>query len=210
MRDYLQGKRCMVWSFMGNSRMCQALRDYGDGLEGIYDYASKDMQVEKIFMGLPGYGWNWQIYDRPENFGKSYRGTSNTYYAAKLWMTGSYNFTDDAPPQFFIPILAYLEIVSEEAETVRLIYRMFMQTPYAIAKYLTDKSSQRPRGKRSGGTGRWRTSFPTRNTRATHACRSATRWTSFPRNVSRTKGKWHSIIWRAAMTPLSSLRSGSL
>ena len=32
---------------------------------------------------LPAYGWNWQIYDLPANLGKTYRGTSNTYYAAK-------------------------------------------------------------------------------------------------------------------------------
>jgi len=32
---------------------------------------------------------------------------SNTYYAAKYWMTGVYNFTGDAPPQPFIPIVAY-------------------------------------------------------------------------------------------------------
>ena len=65
------------------------------------------MNPEKIFFGLPAYGWNWQIYDLPANLGKTYRGTSNTYYAAKNWMTGQYNFTDDAPPQPFIPILAY-------------------------------------------------------------------------------------------------------
>ena len=76
-------------------------------LEGIYDYAVRAMNPEKLFMGLPGYGWNWQIYDTPENLGKTYRGTSNTYYAAKLWMTGGYNFTDDKPPQPFIPIVAY-------------------------------------------------------------------------------------------------------
>lgn len=76
-------------------------------LEGIYNYAVTAMQPGKIFMGLPGYGWNWQIHDTPENLGESYRGVSNTYYAAKLWMTGGYNFTDDAPPQPFIPILAY-------------------------------------------------------------------------------------------------------
>ena len=35
-------------------------------LEGIYDYAVTAMAPEKIFMGLPGYGWNWQIYDTPE------------------------------------------------------------------------------------------------------------------------------------------------
>ena len=39
--------------------------------------------------------------------GVTYRGTSNTYYAAQLWMTGGYNFTDDKPPQPFIPIVAY-------------------------------------------------------------------------------------------------------
>ena len=40
MRDYLKGKRCMVWSFMGNSRMYQALRDYGDRLDtvGIFTF----------------------------------------------------------------------------------------------------------------------------------------------------------------------------
>jgi len=76
-------------------------------LEGIYDYAAQAMNPSKVFMGLPAYGWNWQIYDTPENLGKTYRGTSNTYYAAKLWMTGAYNFTDDQPPQPFIPIVAY-------------------------------------------------------------------------------------------------------
>ncbi|MDH6602987.1 spore germination protein YaaH [Bacilli bacterium PM5-9] len=76
-------------------------------LEGIYDYAVTVMNPDKIFFGMPAYGWNWQIYDTPENLGESYRGTSHTYYAAKYWMTGVYNFTDDAPPQPFIPIVAY-------------------------------------------------------------------------------------------------------
>lgn len=40
MRDYLKGKRCMVWSFKGNARMYQALRDYGDRLDtvGIFTF----------------------------------------------------------------------------------------------------------------------------------------------------------------------------
>ena len=80
-------------------------------LEGIYNYAVTAMAPEKIFMGLPGYGWNWQIYDTPENLGETYRGISNTYYAAKLWMTGGYNFTGDAPPQPMIPIVAYWDDV---------------------------------------------------------------------------------------------------
>ena len=76
-------------------------------LEGIYDYATQAMNPNKIFLGLPAYGWNWQIHDYPANLGSSYRGVSNTYYAAKNWMTGVYNFTDDQPPQPFIPIIAY-------------------------------------------------------------------------------------------------------
>ena len=51
-------------------------------------------------MGLPGYGWNWQIYDTPENLGETYRGISNTYYAAKLWMTGGYNYRGCAAPAY--------------------------------------------------------------------------------------------------------------
>lgn len=35
MRDKLRGKRIMVWTFMGNSRMYQALRDYGDRIDTI-------------------------------------------------------------------------------------------------------------------------------------------------------------------------------
>lgn len=76
-------------------------------LEGVYDYAVRVMNPDKVFLGMPAYGWNWQIYDTPENLGEYYRGTSHTYYAAKYWMQGVYNFTDDAPPQPFIPILSY-------------------------------------------------------------------------------------------------------
>lgn len=79
-------------------------------LDGIYDYASRVMNPEKIYLGLPGYGWNWQIYDTPENLGEYYRGVSHTYYAAVYWMTGVYNFTENdasIQQQPKIPILAY-------------------------------------------------------------------------------------------------------
>lgn len=76
-------------------------------LEGIYDYASEVMDTDKVFLGMPAYGWNWQIYDLPSNIGKSYRGTSQTYYAAQNWLKGVYNFTDDQPPQPFIPFVGY-------------------------------------------------------------------------------------------------------
>ena len=42
-----------------------------------------------------------------------------------------------------------MEIVPEEAETVRLIYRLFMQgmTTYAVARHLTEKNIPTPTGK---------------------------------------------------------------
>ncbi|MCL1949213.1 MAG: glycosyl hydrolase family 18 protein [Turicibacter sp.] len=78
-----------------------------DWLVGVYDYASSVMNPQKIYMGLPGYGWEWQIYANPADIGKTYRGVSLTYYAAKIWAEGGYNFTNNSPPQPFIPWLAY-------------------------------------------------------------------------------------------------------
>ena len=76
-------------------------------LEGIYDYASQVMDTEKVFLGMPAYGWNWRIHASLEEMGVTYRGTSQTYYAAQNWLKGVYNFTDDQPPQPFIPFVGY-------------------------------------------------------------------------------------------------------
>jgi len=78
-----------------------------DWLVGTYDYASRVMNPQKIYMGLPGYGWHWEIYAKPADIGRTYRGISLTYYAAKIWAEGGYNFTGDVPPQPMIPWLAY-------------------------------------------------------------------------------------------------------
>ncbi|MGB4823708.1 MAG: glycosyl hydrolase, partial [Leuconostoc mesenteroides] len=39
-RDYLKGKKCMIWSFMGNSRMFQALNNHADCFDtvGIFTF----------------------------------------------------------------------------------------------------------------------------------------------------------------------------
>lgn len=34
-------------------------------LEGVYDYAVRVMNPDKVFLGMPAYAWNWQIYDTP-------------------------------------------------------------------------------------------------------------------------------------------------
>ena len=76
-------------------------------LEGIYDYASKVMDPDKVFLGMPAYGWNWQIYEKPEVLGENYRGESYTYYAAQNQLKGVYNFTGNAAPQPLIPFVGY-------------------------------------------------------------------------------------------------------
>lgn len=123
-------------------------------LEGIYDYATKVMNPDKVFLGMPAYGWNWQIYDTPENLGKYYRGTSHTYYAAKYWMQGLYNFTDDAPPQPFIPIVSYwddydmgpwaLPHVYDYMEGRDAVYKEYpqMSETYNRRRYLTAYAKQ--------------------------------------------------------------------
>ncbi|MCM1463362.1 MAG: glycosyl hydrolase family 18 protein [Bacteroides sp.] len=75
-----------------------------DWLVKIYDYATSVVPPEKLFMGLPGYGWEWQIYDTPENLGDTYRAISLTYYGALGNMRGDYRYADT---QAFIPFISY-------------------------------------------------------------------------------------------------------
>ena len=91
-------------------------------LEDIYDYASQVMDTEKVFLGMPAYGWNWQIYDKPANIGKTYRGTSQTYYSAQNWLKGAYNFTNDQPPQPFIPFVGYWDDYNKVAWALPHVY----------------------------------------------------------------------------------------
>lgn len=104
-----------------------------DWLEGIYNYATSVMSPKKIFLGLPGYGWNWRIDDTPQNLNRVYRGTSNTYYAAQLWMTGGYNFTNDAPPQPMIPIIAYWDDYDKVPWALPHVYD-YMEGPDAVTR----------------------------------------------------------------------------
>lgn len=104
-------------------------------LEGVYDYAVGAMRPDKVFMGLPGYGWNWQIYDTPENLGDNYRGVSHTYYAAKYWTTGFYNFTGNGPPQPRIPIVAFWDDVDKVPWALPHVYDYMEGWDAARAEY---------------------------------------------------------------------------
>lgn len=94
-------------------------------MEGIYNYAVKGIKSEKLFLGLPAYGWNWRIHDTPANMGMVNRGVSNTYYAARLWMQGGYNFTNDAPPQPMIPFISYWDDYDKVPWTMPHVYDYF-------------------------------------------------------------------------------------
>ena len=51
--DKLKGKRIMVWTFMGNARMYEALRDYGDRIDTIGG-GSKAFNLNNQLVGQAG------------------------------------------------------------------------------------------------------------------------------------------------------------
>ncbi|SJM59705.1 glycosyl hydrolase family 18 protein [Agrococcus casei] len=60
----------------------------GYWLENVYNWATSQVDPDKLMMGLPLYSYFWQIHDYPENRGRIYRGGSGTYYAAWQHFTG--------------------------------------------------------------------------------------------------------------------------
>ena len=48
-RDYLKGHRCMVWTFMGNSRMYSALAAYGDRISQVGLFSFKVRATGEIY-----------------------------------------------------------------------------------------------------------------------------------------------------------------
>lgn len=63
-------------------------------LENVYNYAVTRIGKEKIFLGMPGYGYRWQIYQEPDP-AYPYRGAAGGYdYAWMNWANGVYSHTD--------------------------------------------------------------------------------------------------------------------
>ena len=84
-------------------------------LEQVYAYVTQQLDPSTVFMGLPAYGFRWQIYKKPTDQ-YDYRGEgSGTYLAFLYWMLGKYNHTEDAynagqrtdNPQPYIPFVGY-------------------------------------------------------------------------------------------------------
>lgn len=72
----------------------------GYWMENVYNWATSQVPAHKLMMGLPLYSYFWTIHDYPSNLGKTYRGSSGTYYAAWQHFTG-YRAIDgtDARPE---------------------------------------------------------------------------------------------------------------
>jgi DNA invertase Pin-like site-specific DNA recombinase len=75
------------------------------------------------------------------------------------------------------------EIVPEEAEVVRLIYRMFIEgkTPCYIAKHLTEKASPHRAKRKLGKSAPWRAFLQTKNTKVMLAFKSVLRPITLPK-----------------------------
>jgi hypothetical protein len=89
----------------------------------------------------------------------------------------------------------------EEAETVKRIYRLFLQglTYNGIAKQLTSDGIKTPGGKDTGASAPSSPSSETRSTRAMPCCRNPIRSTTSPRRRRSTRARFRSTTWKATM-----------
>ena len=60
----------------------------GFWMKEVYDWATTQTDPSKLMMGVPLYSYFWYIHDYPAAMGRTYRGTSGTYYAAWQHFTG--------------------------------------------------------------------------------------------------------------------------
>lgn len=85
------------WSWAGSAPGPISQRKW---LEDVYNYAVTVIPPEKIFMGVAGYGFRWQIYKPTDGW----RGTSWSYLAAEEWIYGRDKHSENQPN---IPWVSY-------------------------------------------------------------------------------------------------------
>lgn len=78
-------------------------------LDIVYEYVAKSFDKEKVFMGLPGYGYSWQISEYPttdvESWYGRYRGHTLKFNELIEWQNGVRSHT---PTQALIPFASYI------------------------------------------------------------------------------------------------------
>ena len=84
-------------------------------MENIYDYAVTRIPREKIFLGIPGFGFNWRIDYKPTG----YRGSGGTFLAMLGWQQGEFTFHEQQPR---IPFAGFLD---EESQSPYLLLHIY-------------------------------------------------------------------------------------
>ncbi|MBS3938767.1 MAG: hypothetical protein KGZ50_09400 [Peptococcaceae bacterium] len=84
-------------------------------MEEIYDYAVTRIPKGKIFLGIPGFGFNWRIDRRPVG----HRGSGGTFLAWLGWQQGDFTFHELQPR---IPFAGFLDEDSQSPYLLLHIY----------------------------------------------------------------------------------------
>lgn len=92
-------------------------------LELVYAYVAKSFDKDKVFMGLPGYGYSWQISEYPDPdvnswYGR-YRGHTLKYNELIKWQNGYISHTDT---QAKIPFASYINDTEKCANMYLHVY----------------------------------------------------------------------------------------
>jgi len=86
-------------------------------MEEIYDYSVTRIPKEKIFLGIPGFGFNWRIDRRPVP--GAYRGSGGTFLAWLGWQQGDFTFHELQPR---LPFAGFLDEDSQSPYLLLHIY----------------------------------------------------------------------------------------
>lgn len=84
-------------------------------MEDIYDYAVTRIPPEKIFLGIPGFGFNWRIDRAPVGW----RGSGGTFLAWLGWQQGQFSYHAQQP---LVPFAGYLDLDSQSPYLMPHIY----------------------------------------------------------------------------------------
>ena len=108
----------MVWTFMGNTRMYNALRDYGDRISQIDLFSFKvratgeiyesGVSISSMLTYINRYPHiNWLLTMANDGTNSIFRALRDNTNGAQNWLKGVYNFTGDGMSQPFIPFEGY-------------------------------------------------------------------------------------------------------
>lgn len=113
-------------------------------MENIYDYAVTRIPKGKIFLGIPGFGFNWRIERKPAG----YRGSGGTFLAWLGWQQGDFTFHELQPR---IPFAGFLD---EDSQSPYLLLHIYDYQDGVDAAQVTN-----PISRVSGQVGRVRRNY---------------------------------------------------